>query len=488
MNSAHPENRAVTLENPEKTSFFGSVLREWNQFWFTPGDPTLLGLIRLCTGLIALYTILAYTIDLQDFHGTNAWYTLEDRHKSIQESPVFVPPFHAPMGNPRAAVPASEEQKRYMEEYQSKFNSLPPGPFPTKPGEPLSIDPDKAREIDAFREHWGVDPRDPYAAYARGTPEWSIWMHVTEPATMMAVHWVFVFVTFLFMIGFCTRLTSVLAWFAAMNYVLRSPLTLFGVDTMMLILMIYLMLGPSGAAVSVDRWIAAWWKQHGRDWLRRWGLFGAAPAEDETEPQPTGQLQLEPLRKTVVANVALRMLQIHVCIIYAAAGLAKLKGSSWWSGTAIWGTLANPEFAPLSSGLYMYLLQWLANNFFFLQIFLFCGTIFTLFFEICYPFLIWSRRTRWLMLSMAIVLHGLIGMIMGLKTFALVMLVMNMAFLPPAAVQWILSRFQMLWPQTGPGKDNGGERPVQKLPEPTPALHRSKSRVAVASPHLKGKK
>ena len=35
-------------------------------------------------------------------------------------------------------------------------------------------------------------------------------------------------------------------------------------------------------------------------------------------------------------------------------------------------------------------------------------------------------------------LHGTIGMFMGLKTFSMAMLVMNMAFVRPEEVRWVL--------------------------------------------------
>ena len=60
-----------------------------------------------------------------------------------------------------------------------------------------------------------------------------------------------------------------------------------------------------------------------------------------------GELLVEQPVKSVSANFALRLLQIHVCIIYAAAGLSKLPGAKWWDGTAIWYTIANFEFAPM---------------------------------------------------------------------------------------------------------------------------------------------
>ena len=33
-----------------------TVARDWNAFWYTPADPTLLGLLRIFTGLMLVYT------------------------------------------------------------------------------------------------------------------------------------------------------------------------------------------------------------------------------------------------------------------------------------------------------------------------------------------------------------------------------------------------------------------------------------------------
>ncbi len=487
MKTSQSEKTNKTQTELNKKPFWRSLVEDWNRFWFTPGDPTLLGLIRVCVGFIALYNTIAYTFDLQTFHGKQAWISQELRHSYIQESPFPVQSLNGPFDTSPKAKPFSDEHVKYIEEYRAKFHADPPPPFPTVEGDPKSIDWEKAQEIDEFRYRWGADPRDPLNAYAKGTPEWSIWLHVNEPTNMMIIHGLFILVAFLFMIGFCTRITSVLAWFAAMCYVQRSPMSLFGVDTMMLILLMYLMLGPSGSAVSVDRWILHWWRTKGGNFLRKWGFL----KDDKTELASkkaeivSSQTILEPPRKTIIANFALRMLQVHVCFVYAAAGLAKLKGTTWWSGQAVWGTLANTEFAPLNSPLYMFFLENLAKNYLFLQIFLTAGTVFTLFFEICYPFFIWSRKTRWLMLSMAVILHGLIGMVMGLKTFAVMMLIMNMAFLPPSAVNWILEKFRRMFalaqPQP-PEKKSAPEKPDQE-----PVLQGSGSEKTVQN-HVKSSK
>jgi tetrahydromethanopterin S-methyltransferase subunit E len=36
----------------------------WNTFWFTPADPTVLGLVRIVTGLVLLHSLILTTFHL----------------------------------------------------------------------------------------------------------------------------------------------------------------------------------------------------------------------------------------------------------------------------------------------------------------------------------------------------------------------------------------------------------------------------------------
>jgi hypothetical protein len=296
----------------------------------------------------------------------------------------------------------------------------------------------------------------PSLTYAKGKPIWSVWFHVTDPTGMAVVHGAICLVTFLFTIGFCTRITAVLTWIGQLSYIHRTTQVLFGVDTMMTILLLYLMIGPSGAAYSVDNLIARWWSRAKADIIGRWRAFWRKPAGTILSvPVPSHPLP------SVSANVAIRLLQVHVCFVYLAAGLAKMLGQSWWNGTAVWYTLANYEFAPMQFEIYNKILRLLGHNQMVLLGFLTMACYFTLFFEIGYAFLIWRPATRWLMLGMAIVLHGMIGLFMGLKTFSLMMLVMNMAFLKPEEVRWFFGMFT-----------RGGRKELSasKSPAPVPEL------------------
>lgn len=489
------------------TNVMPHALRAWERFWFTPADPTLLGLIRLTCGLIVLYTLFGYGFQLAEFIGPDAWFDLDLRLSQARDRPVQISPLSGRESLPLLtkeevkALPADEQA--YVNEYLKKHGQTPPrAPFPQTQTQIQFIDeyihdfkfdprqfglrlPDTEAERDYLRryskrfalpppayatsedeeraiEEYIVrqgDPRvDPRRLYARGAPIWSLWFHVTDPTAMMTIHSLLVLASLLFMIGFATRLTAPMTWFAALCYIHRNPSVLFGADTMITILLTYLMIGPSGAALSVDRLIARWWARAKPNVLRRWyRLVGRpAPADGAIAPARWSP-QPEP---TIVANVAIRLLQVHVCIIYLAAGLSKLLGSSWWNGTAVWGTLANYEFAPMHFDWYLWLLRKMCGNELLIQGFLNLGTLFTLAFEIGYAFLIWRRSTRWIFLGGAIVLHGLIGVFMGLKTFALIMLVMNMAFLRPEEVRWLLGWFSWKRSPSGGPVTTGKPQPA----------------------------
>ena len=398
------------------------MIAAWNRFWFTPGDPTVLGAVRILTGSIVVYTLFLYGLDLQDLMGEKAWVDLPLRQEQRHEAPV--PARYLNWDEFSSAEPATEEEKAYQDRYLLQYGRKPPGPYPRSVEE--------ATAIDAYIARWGTDPR---AIVDKGRPVWSVWFHVVDPFWMRVVFAGLFLCSVLFLVGYATRLTSVLTWFAMLSNIHRDPASLFGADTMINILLLYLAIGPSGAALSVDRWLQC--KR-----ARAQGL-----------PEP-------PLAPSVSATVVQRLIQVHLCIIYLSAGLAKLQGMAWWTGTAPWGTMANYEYAPMHLPVYVDFLRFLARYRWLYELSMSTAAITTLAFEIFYPFLIWPRSTRNLMLWYAVALHAGIGMFMGLRTFALLMLAFNVAFVSPATVRWAVQR---LLPQAW------REQPPAPPPEPTAA-------------------
>ena len=109
-------------------------------------------------------------------------------------------------------------------------------------------------------------------------------------------------------------------------------MTLFGFDQIVSTLALYLAVtGASGQAVSLDRFLAR-------------VAAGAAPTGRGGAATAAGSCPPGVPAPTVSANLALRLIQLHLVLIYGMAGLAKLQGPAWWTGMAIWGTLASGEF------------------------------------------------------------------------------------------------------------------------------------------------
>jgi len=283
---------------------------------------------------------------------------------------------------------------------------------------------EEGQRIIEYFDTWQNDPRQ---IYSKGRPIFSIWLHVTSPASMWFFHIMFLVIFALFTLGFCTRVTSVLTWLAALCYIHRMQYVLFGMDAMMSILLFYLMIAPSGAALSVDRLIA---RYRATKALARAGGKRVAWAEAVLAgPQPSA-----------IANFAVRLFQIHFCFIYLASGLAKLKGSMWWNTSAAWLIMANPEFCPVHYELYENALHLLASYRPILQLVFMIVSYFTLVLEISLPFLIWTRMRPFVFIC-AVFLHTGIAWVMGLTCFGLLMMTLLLCYVPASVI-----RNYLTWP------------------------------------------
>lgn len=349
-------------------------LSGWNRFWFTPADPTTLSLIRVIAGVTIFLVHVAYCFDLQELFGRDSWVNTDLVNSVRLEMPVAGPPLG----------------------WQFE---------PRKTPEQLG-----QIKVDEYVQKWGVHPA---LAETQGQYSWSIWFHVTHPTAMQLIHGFNLTVMFLFAVGFATRATSVLTWVAVLQYVNRTPTILFGMDQMMVILATYLMIGPSGAYFSVDRWLS----KRGYSWAQ-W--LGGSPAP------------------SVAANLALRLMQVHMCFIYTAAGLAKLLGSTWWGGTALWYGIANYEFSWIRQPIYAGALRWVSQHRWLWESLMSFCVIYTLVLQISFPYLVWQKRFRWALISGAILLHTMISTLMGLLGFGLCMFALVLAFIPGNAVRAVL--------------------------------------------------
>jgi CubicO group peptidase (beta-lactamase class C family) len=129
-------------------------------------------------------------------------------------------------------------------------------------------------------------------------------------------------------------------------------------------------------------------------------------------------------RQESIALGALRLVQLHLCVIYLAAGLDKARGIAWWNGEAIWQTLSQPAFGRFD-------LHVLASH---PWIPMLVGWA-TLIVEIGYAGFVWLHPTRRMWCLAAIAFHLGTAIFMGLVFFASVMIVLTSClFLEPQKI------------------------------------------------------
>ncbi len=267
---------------------------------------------------------------------------------------------------------------------------------------------------------------------------WEYFSSIHSPTLLWTVHIAALIVFAMLTLGLCSRVTSVLSFLCAVSYINRVPGAQFGLDDTEIMLAAYLMIGPCGACWSLDNWLktrrATRQGRAGDSATRSAALSARATSSRTSDPgllNPT---------YSVSANIAIRLIQLHMCLMYLFAGMGKLRGDGWWDGTAFWLAIANQEYQTLD-------LTWLHAHPYLVNFL----TLATVFWETFYCALIWPRLTRPLMLLIAVIVHLGIGFGMGLMTFGLIMLVGNTAFLSPTLVRGMAARISRRRERAGQG-------------------------------------
>lgn len=270
----------------------------------------------------------------------------------------------------------------------------------------------------------------------------SLWWLISDSA-IWQFHLSCIAIVSLFWIGFMTPVTKWLALAIMVSYSNRVPLANYGLDQINSVLTLYLCLSPCGARLSLDSWL------RNRYWPKR-----------------------ERLHASEFAGLAIRLIQVHFCIVYLWAGLSKLQGVSWWTGEAVWRAAANYEYQQVS-------LTWLAYVPWFVQL----VSISTWAWELSFPFLIWSSKLRLPMLLVGLGMHVGIGMFMGMWTFGLIMCFGYIAFVPAKSLYSVLAKLRIIsdadiprWDLANAGENTPSER---KSDTSTRALEQAFSSEAV---------
>jgi hypothetical protein len=185
------------------------------------------------------------------------------------------------------------------------------------------------------------------------------------------------------LLGIATRAAAVVAWLLHLTLMTTGEGTNYGADQLSQIALYYLVWAPCGAALSLD------------------------VALGRTARVPSSS-----------ARLALRAVQVHLCIVYLTGGAAKAMSPGWWDGDVIWRILMTPEYARFGIDF-----SWLASR----PAVASAAGWAVMAVEIGYAALIWPRRTRPVWIALIVAMHLGIAVFMGLVAFGAVMIVLTVA-------------------------------------------------------------
>ncbi|MGW3244760.1 HTTM domain-containing protein [Streptomyces sp. NPDC001070] len=141
---------------------------------------------------------------------------------------------------------------------------------------------------------------------------------------------------------------------------------------------------------------------------------------------------------------------VEVCLIYSTAGWYKIQGSRWQDGTATYYPLHLDDFSPwpeLSHAMAASGLMIMAVTY---------GTVIV---QVAFPFTLFNRRVKNVLLALMIVEHTSIAVVLGLPFFSLAMIAGDAVFLPTGFLRWVGDRVARLVRRGGgPAQDEGGDR------------------------------
>jgi hypothetical protein len=203
-------------------------------------------------------------------------------------------------------------------------------------------------------------------------------------SVLLATGACYVLALVLLLLGLGTRAAATLSWFVHLALLATGRGTNYGADRLANVFLFYLVWAPAGGALSLDRRLTRRLHAH------------ASP----------------------LSRLALRVVQIHLCVVYAVSGMSKALSRSWWDGDAIWRSVMSPDYRRFGFDF-----SWLAHH---PWVAIVAGWT-VLVVEVGYAPLIWRRSTRQAWIVATVALHLGIAVFMGLTVFGALMIVLTIA-------------------------------------------------------------
>ncbi|KOU80145.1 MULTISPECIES: HTTM domain-containing protein [Streptomyces] len=265
------------------------------------------------------------------------------------------------------------------------------------------------------------------------------------------------FTSALFMLGWRTRVMSVLFAVVVASFHARSIFMTDGGDNLILLMALYLVLTACGRRWSLDA---------------RRNRLKADRAGDA--PEPVRSLFAQQLRDardtltTVVHNCGILVIAAQVCFLYGSAGLYKIQGPTWGGGTALHYALNLELFQPWPA------LSHLVDDY---PMVIAIASYVTVLLQVAFPFVLFGKL-KYPVLTVLLGMHIGIAVLLGLPLFSGAMIVADAVFLPDRFYSFLprpwrrATRRTAVW-RPEPGRAAGSTSvPPQGRPSEPASKHR----------------
>ncbi len=265
----------------------------------------------------------------------------------------------------------------------------------------------------------GVCPEGIADGYLLRTWRWTALFFATD--NMLAIYaafWVWVSATVALLLGWRTRIASIVVWLMTMCFVTRNIDLKNGGDDLLQVVLLLLMVSPCGQVLSLD-------------WLRK-RRQAQQPAQDQpvsVQPVPVQPVPVQPVQDHPRAGTSgdwmtpwpVRLFQLQLCVVYLTSGVAKLFGRTWWEGTSLHYVLNDVTMTRWSYA------QWPIPLWITAPL-----TYFTLIFEVFFPLLVFFPRTRMWTLLAGLCFHLGIYALIEVGWFSFYTMAMYVVWIPDA--------------------------------------------------------
>ncbi|MER5440338.1 HTTM domain-containing protein [Streptomyces sp. NPDC002790] len=251
----------------------------------------------------------------------------------------------------------------------------------------------------------------------------------------------------LLMVGWRTRTMSVIFMIGVLSLQNRSVFMGDGGDNVIHLMSIYLVFTRCGQVWSLDArrarrgaedrfGIVLWWVMGlllaamtftgkvGGGWLLFfWGMWAAQAvwwSVNRRDPQGDSRLLCDVVTN-LMHNAGLLVVMVEACLIYATAGWYKIQGSRWQDGTAVYYPLHLDYFSPWPA------LGDLLTTYGPMVLLVTYGTVVV---QVAFPFTVFNRRLKNVLLVFMMLEHAVIAVVLGLPFFSLAMIAADAVFLP----------------------------------------------------------